>query len=50
MRSGTVPTHLCVGLGAACSLAQQEIRFTFHFILTDIIRCFNSNHVTNLKV
>ena len=27
MRSGTVPTHLCVGLGAACSLAQQEIRY-----------------------
>ena len=27
MRSGTVPTHLCVGLGAAASLAQQELRY-----------------------
>ena len=26
LRSGTVPTHLCVGLGAACSLALDEIR------------------------
>ena len=25
MRSGTLPTPLCVGLGAACALAEQEI-------------------------
>ena len=25
MRSGTVPTPLCVGLGAACDLAMQEM-------------------------
>ena len=25
MRSGTVPTPLCVGLGAACEVARQEM-------------------------
>lgn len=25
LRSGTVPTPLAVGLGAACSIAQQEM-------------------------
>ena len=25
MRSGTVPTHLVVGLGSACELAHQEM-------------------------
>lgn len=32
MRSGTVPTHLCVGLGAACSLAQEEIRYDHDYV------------------
>ncbi|XP_063684948.1 cysteine desulfurase-like [Bolinopsis microptera] len=32
MRSGTVPTHLCVGLGAACSLAQQEISYDHDYV------------------
>lgn len=27
MRSGTVPTNLCVGLGAACEIAQKEMAF-----------------------
>lgn len=27
MRSGTLPTPLCVGLGAACELAMQEIEY-----------------------
>ncbi|MHA1558639.1 MAG: IscS subfamily cysteine desulfurase [Alphaproteobacteria bacterium] len=26
MRSGTLPTHLCVGLGAACVIAQNEMQ------------------------
>merc|ERR1719356_262508 len=26
LRSGTLPHHLCVGFGAACELAQQEIK------------------------
>jgi cysteine sulfinate desulfinase/cysteine desulfurase-like protein len=25
MRSGTLPTPLCVGIGAACELAMQEM-------------------------
>jgi cysteine sulfinate desulfinase/cysteine desulfurase-like protein len=28
IRSGTVPTPLVVGLGAACQLAQQELEVT----------------------
>ncbi|CAH1779981.1 unnamed protein product, partial [Owenia fusiformis] len=27
MRSGTVPTPLCVGLGAACEISQQEMEY-----------------------
>jgi len=27
MRSGTVPTPLCVGLGSACELAEQEMEY-----------------------
>ena len=33
MRSGTLPTPLCVGLGAACDLAMQEMEvFVLLFI------------------
>mmetsp|Transcript_22215 Transcript_22215/g.33055 ORF Transcript_22215/g.33055 Transcript_22215/m.33055 type:complete len:463 (-) Transcript_22215:95-1483(-) len=27
LRSGTLPTHLCVGFGAACDVAQQEMEY-----------------------
>uniref|UniRef100_A0AAQ5XV63 Cysteine desulfurase n=1 Tax=Amphiprion ocellaris TaxID=80972 RepID=A0AAQ5XV63_AMPOC len=30
LRSGTVPTPLAVGLGAACSIAQQEMEYDHH--------------------
>uniref|UniRef100_A0A3Q1KIN8 Cysteine desulfurase n=1 Tax=Anabas testudineus TaxID=64144 RepID=A0A3Q1KIN8_ANATE len=30
LRSGTVPTPLVVGLGAACSIAQQEMEYDHH--------------------
>jgi len=29
MRSGTVPTPLVVGLGAACAIAKREMKVTF---------------------
>lgn len=32
LRSGTVPTPLAVGLGAACSIAQQEMEYDHHRI------------------
>lgn len=35
MRSGTVPTPLCVGLGAACEVAMQEM---------DVIKILNGNY------
>lgn len=50
MRSGTVPTPLAVGLGAACRIAQAEMaadqvyRFCVH-ILYVVIVVFNDNNV-----
>jgi hypothetical protein len=35
IRSGTVPTPLVVGLGAACQLAQQELEVTSFVISID---------------
>lgn len=32
LRSGTLPHHLCVGLGAACELAQQEMAYDTHWV------------------
>jgi len=32
IRSGTVPTPLVVGLGAACALAQQEMEYDHHHV------------------
>ncbi|KAL4234037.1 cysteine desulfurase [Mactra antiquata] len=32
MRSGTLPTPLCVGLGAACNVAMQEMEYDHHRI------------------
>ncbi|KAG5836335.1 cysteine desulfurase, mitochondrial [Anguilla rostrata] len=32
LRSGTVPTPLAVGLGAACEIAQQEMQYDHHWI------------------
>ena len=34
MRSGTVPTPLCVGLGEACELAMQEMNVSISNIST----------------
>ena len=41
MRSGTVPTPIVVGLGAACELAQEEMKvpcMTNHFCMLFIVR------------
>lgn len=32
MRSGTLPTHICVGFGAACKVAQQEMSYDEEYI------------------
>jgi cysteine desulfurase len=32
LRSGTLPHHLCVGFGAACALAQQEMDYDHEWI------------------
>jgi hypothetical protein len=32
MRSGTLPTPLCVGLGAACELAMQEMEVCIYTV------------------
>ena len=34
LRSGTLPTPLVVGFGAACELASEEVRFFGHFFFT----------------
>jgi cysteine desulfurase len=36
IRSGTVPTPLAVGIGAACEIAQQELEVLVHIIVVSI--------------
>jgi cysteine desulfurase len=33
IRSGTVPTSLTVGIGAACEIAQQELKVLVHGVI-----------------
>lgn len=51
MRSGTVPTHLCVGLGAACSLAQQELSYDHEYVkmLSDRFVEKITTHLTHVQ-
>jgi len=32
LRSGTLAPHLCVGLGAAAKLAQEEMKYDFEHV------------------
>ncbi|XP_034020363.1 cysteine desulfurase, mitochondrial [Thalassophryne amazonica] len=41
LRSGTVPTPLAVGLGAACSIAQQEMEYDHHRVSALATRLIN---------
>jgi len=53
IRSGTVPTPLVVGIGAACALAQEEMEVSVnpqHFAVSYLIFSNSVQHCHNVRV
>uniref|UniRef100_A0A8C4QKG5 Cysteine desulfurase n=1 Tax=Eptatretus burgeri TaxID=7764 RepID=A0A8C4QKG5_EPTBU len=48
LRSGTVPTHLVVGLGAACAISQQEMEYD-HKRISSLAKCFIDKIMENVS-
>lgn len=49
MRSGTVPTPLVVGLGAACELAQQEMEVNIGESSTPVLPSHRLSHLVTYQ-